>query len=118
MELISELPRIMRRGSKALTISTATNGASFGLSQSNCWNYALATFSGVLTSSATNQFIMIMLGTNDAAEEISASAYQTALCVKTAVGRLVLKIDLDMKKALPSQDVFHDASDGRAKDGE
>lgn len=36
---------------------------------------------------------------------------------KVAVGGLGLKTDSAMKKALPSQDVLQDVSDGRAEDG-
>ena len=48
----------------------------------------------------------------------TADFFFAALSEKTAVGRSGLKTDLAMKKALPSQGVFQDASDRRAKDGE
>ncbi|MGO9114392.1 MAG: SGNH/GDSL hydrolase family protein [Thermoguttaceae bacterium] len=61
-------------------LPTASNGTSFGLSPANCWDYALATFAAAgPTSSGANQYIMIMLGTNDAAEEISQATYQSNL---------------------------------------
>jgi lysophospholipase L1-like esterase len=65
-------------------LPAATNGATFGsllaYNTASCYANALACFAASgLTTNAANQYIMIMLGANDAAEQISQAAYQSNL---------------------------------------
>jgi hypothetical protein len=57
-------------------LPTAANGSTFGLSE-NCYNNALA----IIAAAGGVDYVMVMLGTNDAAEDIAKAAYQSNLSV-------------------------------------